>query len=534
MRGKGLQYWERNCVREAIGSDRSRNDGNNRMLHLRKIGALPPRALGFGLWWMWIYLALLSPTFSQSPLVAPPSHGAALNFATIVSGAAVFLVAIPLASKMPALFRHRATAFAAAAIASCSTVLMAFSAMFGAWGHEVLIAGSLMAGVGISVLYLQWGIYYSTLTPKVATSCTVLAFLLAIVLAALVLDRGILTTVVTVAAPLLGASLIPFDELRVPGAVTERETGSWDGAHGAHDTESAESPKGSAALRAGLTHLFPASVVALISAFSFAFGLFRVLLSVDGPSPHDMGLLLLCSAVMALAMLVIIVAFSVSLGWDSIIYLALPLVAAAALVLSLVDFGDRPFVWAIIVAAVRVADLITWMIFANAARASRRNPVTVFAVGKLIGQIGALAGLAVGELMRAALDVESLLLPTALAFLVIVTVFGSIAAIRGRVEESVAKRLGASGAVSSMVDEAVLAAEQSAEEARIRGLAHDYGLSPREAEIFGLLAKGRTVPYIAEELTLANSTVTTHVRGLYRKLDVHNRQELLDFVERSH
>ena len=56
---------------------------------------------------------------------------------------------------------------------------------------------------------------------------------------------------------------------------------------------------------------------------------------------------------------------------------------------------------------------------------------------------------------------------------------------------------------------------------------------PRETEIFLLLAKGRSIPRIADELVLANSTVTTHVRGLYRKLDVHNRQELLDFVENA-
>ena len=56
---------------------------------------------------------------------------------------------------------------------------------------------------------------------------------------------------------------------------------------------------------------------------------------------------------------------------------------------------------------------------------------------------------------------------------------------------------------------------------------------PRETEIFLLLAIGRTIPRIADELVLANSTVTTHVRGLYRKLGVHNRQELLDFVENA-
>lgn len=46
-----------------------------------------------------------------------------------------------------------------------------------------------------------------------------------------------------------------------------------------------------------------------------------------------------------------------------------------------------------------------------------------------------------------------------------------------------------------------------------------------------LLKVGRTVAYIARKLVVANSTVATHVNHIYRKLDVHNRQELLDFIE---
>ena len=55
--------------------------------------------------------------------------------------------------------------------------------------------------------------------------------------------------------------------------------------------------------------------------------------------------------------------------------------------------------------------------------------------------------------------------------------------------------------------------------------------SGRFSSSANLQAKRNPGIRIADELVLANSTVTTHVRGLYRKLDVHNRQELLDFVE---
>ena len=44
------------------------------------------------------------------------------------------------------------------------------------------------------------------------------------------------------------------------------------------------------------------------------------------------------------------------------------------------------------------------------------------------------------------------------------------------------------------------------------------------------LCKGRSRPYIAETLYLSENTVRTHSRRIYAKLDIHNRQELLDLV----
>ena len=55
-------------------------------------------------------------------------------------------------------------------------------------------------------------------------------------------------------------------------------------------------------------------------------------------------------------------------------------------------------------------------------------------------------------------------------------------------------------------------------------------LSPRETEIFILLAQGRTRTLIQEELVLAENTVKTHVAHIYGKLGVNNRQDMMDLV----
>ena len=57
-----------------------------------------------------------------------------------------------------------------------------------------------------------------------------------------------------------------------------------------------------------------------------------------------------------------------------------------------------------------------------------------------------------------------------------------------------------------------------------------YGLTARETEVLELVAAGRSLPYVQEALHIAPSTAATHINHIYQKLDIHNRQELLDLV----
>lgn len=64
-------------------------------------------------------------------------------------------------------------------------------------------------------------------------------------------------------------------------------------------------------------------------------------------------------------------------------------------------------------------------------------------------------------------------------------------------------------------------------------LAERCGLSPREQEVFTMLARGRNVEHIAETLVISGNTAKTHKYRIYRKLEVTTHQELLDTVERE-
>ena len=57
-----------------------------------------------------------------------------------------------------------------------------------------------------------------------------------------------------------------------------------------------------------------------------------------------------------------------------------------------------------------------------------------------------------------------------------------------------------------------------------------YGLTPREHEIIVMLAHNRTVSDIAGDLIISVRTVNTHMNNIYRKLDIHSRNELSDLL----
>lgn len=78
-----------------------------------------------------------------------------------------------------------------------------------------------------------------------------------------------------------------------------------------------------------------------------------------------------------------------------------------------------------------------------------------------------------------------------------------------------------------------IAAGAATLEESCRKVVREYSLTPREAEIVELLARGRNSQAIQEKLVVSRNTVKTHVKNIYAKLGVHSQQELIDLVERA-
>lgn len=68
---------------------------------------------------------------------------------------------------------------------------------------------------------------------------------------------------------------------------------------------------------------------------------------------------------------------------------------------------------------------------------------------------------------------------------------------------------------------------------RCDAIAKSAGLTSREAEVLGLLVRGRTVQDVCDELVIAQGTAKHHVSNIYRKLGVSDRRSLYDAVEQA-
>lgn len=64
-------------------------------------------------------------------------------------------------------------------------------------------------------------------------------------------------------------------------------------------------------------------------------------------------------------------------------------------------------------------------------------------------------------------------------------------------------------------------------------IGEQYRLSPRETEVLVELAYGHASSYVAKVLFISNNTARTHMKNIYRKLDVNSREDLLEIIRKT-
>ncbi|WP_296009771.1 helix-turn-helix transcriptional regulator [uncultured Adlercreutzia sp.] len=156
-----------------------------------------------------------------------------------------------------------------------------------------------------------------------------------------------------------------------------------------------------------------------------------------------------------------------------------------------------------------------------------RNPVgavTVLAWGSGVQSLGSLAGAGAGMIGNAAAAADATwgsLIPA-----VLLLVFAGWVII-GLKRFSFAELI----AGVEPVEVSPAAAPEDLFDDRCAQVAERFALTPREAEVFAMLARGRDRAYIEEALVVSRNTVKAHVKHVYAKLGIHSHQELIDLVE---
>jgi DNA-binding CsgD family transcriptional regulator len=193
--------------------------------------------------------------------------------------------------------------------------------------------------------------------------------------------------------------------------------------------------------------------------------------------------------------------------------------------------------------------LITQMFFARFAASGRATAVQAYGFGWTFVHLGDFIGVVVIVALEA-LSAEALvgvneIAAASIAVLTILTMFlisstggtdfddavqgDARSAQVGSAKQQYAQMPGRPNRQTGLFEKAE-ALQGEGFERRIRHLSEAHKLTPRETEVFGLLALGRSVPFIRDALVISRDTAATHVKHVYTKLDVHSRQELIDLV----
>lgn len=183
-------------------------------------------------------------------------------------------------------------------------------------------------------------------------------------------------------------------------------------------------------------------------------------------------------------------------------------------------------------------DILTWVLFADASRRHNENALHIFGLGVAFMFAGMALGTMAGGIIDAMVSSGSVQI-TVVAMLstLCLVVVAFMVLPEGVVAQLSSVRPGRKDRESEAAPTVIVSANTLTEptEGRIEQhcntVAKTYGLTPRESEVIVLLAYGRTLSIIARDLQIAKGTARTHIENIYRKLDVHKQQELIDLVE---
>lgn len=241
-------------------------------------------------------------------------------------------------------------------------------------------------------------------------------------------------------------------------------------------------------------------------------------------------------AVFATSVIVVVLSTSLIVGkvknWTPVVWLPMLALLAIGLVFSFLGYaGTTDVAIGLLLASVFCYHFLRWMVFPALVAASEMPRVLTCGIILLLTNnfLNVNLGELMAGLMPAGQATISGVAGVMCLILMLVFVLGFVFGGRDHPGFSTELPETVQPEIAQAADDAEEAAVLSIEE-RCNELASEHELTPRETEIALLTAKGYSSTYIAEKLVISASTVRFHQQNIYRKINIHNRQEFLDMV----
>lgn len=522
--------------------------------------------------WAWGFLAYLSPVLIPAER---PVGGVGIEVGFFVSQGAVVVAAVAIVLAL----RKRSVAVGSGVLLACASLLALASALLpltvaidAPWP---LVGCGAICGVAGTLLGCAWGARYS-LESRDVSAVVMVSFLVAygiyfaILLLYVATPFVVAAQVVVVFLPLASWGLWFWDASARSGLAPEVFPSS------ALSTDIAGSPGSSGKAPGEVTagsrelHALPWRSLGVIAVAALVGNVMASVImgtSYEGADSLYPGGIALCACIATMALVPLTAertAFSIAqLYRITVTFSVVGLVAILVLGAAAVPVGG-----ALVQGCTLFFQPLVYVVVTRSTRLQGLSPLVAFGVGQALISAVVLAGNLVGKLLFQMTGETPLLLSAVCGAGVLALFFMVVARAAqvgeegdeekdGGTEETEAETRGADrvkAAAAGRGSSGVAAGERLFEdggtteaatlpngdcaagvgaqgEDSAAVFARAVGLTARETEILSLLVRGRTLPYIANELFVTTGTVKTHVRHIYEKALVNNRQELLDKVE---
>lgn len=408
------------------------------------------------------------------------------------------------------------------------------------------LAGFMAGGASAGLLQVLWGRQFASFDTRGAMFCSATAAIATALLIALLPATAI---VGYIAFPLVSFLLLeatqrssPFaDEHRnekraIDNKAEERITPDQSpcvlDTHPANNTNSEKS----ALPVIGIRHTHIGTIgkfMATVAIFSLLTRMFDMM-PTYGPDPLGIvgGSTLFPLVVVGVIFLAMALIPGLSINPTLIYRVAVPIMALG-FVATVAFFGRNSSVSLLLIGiGYELFDILAWVLFAKLSKRNSLRSMFVFGFGVASMFTGMALGILIGSVLRTSMHGDATQTATlALACILALVVVGFLVLPESLITQMTMKKQSRHSS-----NRATIAGDSSSApqiEEACSAVASEHGLTPRESEVLVFLAKGRTIPIIARDLQIAKGTARTHAERIYRKLDVHKQQELIDLVEQK-